>query len=251
MQVLTADLNVFTLASMLQAAESDRVTGGFRFQPEGDLVLHEGAVVDAVYGRLRGIDAALTLLMVKSEALVFEPFEVEARPPLMDTMALIIDGARLNDDWATLAPQVLTVREGLDTSEMPVPVRRALSALNGTRIVNEALDLYGIDLIEVIDDLLDLRENGDLIEAAPPRPERIKLGTATPAPVRQRTTVAPGAAAPAEDFFDLIDQSRTALRAKDYGRALDLLERAHAQRPDDRTVEQNIRRIRQLIDPSS
>lgn len=253
MQALSVDLQVFTLASMLQAAESDRVTGGFRFQPEGEMVLYEGAVVDAVYGRLSGLDAALTLLMVKSTALVFEAFEVEPRPALMDTMAMIIDGARLNDDWATLAPQVLSLREGVDTSDLPTPVRRALKALNGSRIVNEALDLYGIDIIEVIDDLLDLRENGDLIEVAAPRPERIKLGTATPAPVRKRSAAAPAApqTPSGEDFYDLLDDSRTALRSKDYGRALSLLERAQALQPNDRTVEQNIRRIRQLIEPST
>lgn len=244
MQALTADLNVFTLASMLQAAESDQATGAFQLRPEGSLVLHRGAVVDAVYGRLTGIEAALTLLMVRSTEAVFEPFEVAAKPTLIDTMALIIDGARLNDDWGTLAPQVLQLRDGVDIERFSSPVQRALKALNGNRVVNEALDLYAIDVIQVIDDLLDLRESGDLVEAAPPRPEAVKLGTATPAPARQRASVA----APAEtDFFKLVDDSRSALRNKDYATALGLLEQAQSLRPDDRTVDQNIRRIRQLI----
>ena len=33
MQALTADLKVFTLASVLQAAESDQVTGAFQLKP--------------------------------------------------------------------------------------------------------------------------------------------------------------------------------------------------------------------------
>src|SRR5690606_9948163 len=49
-----------------------------------------------------------------------------------------------------------------------------------------------------------------------------------------------------EDFYDLLDASRRALRQREYALALTLIERAAALRPDDRTVAQNLRRLRQL-----
>ena len=143
MQLLSADLRHITLGSLLQVAESDRLDGSFRFDPEGSLVLHKGGVTDAVHGRLKGIDAALTLLMVRSRSAVFEMFDTDDRPPIADTMALIIDGARLNDDWANLAPQVLGIRDGLDRSRLSRELASVVDHLDGTAIVNEAVKQAG------------------------------------------------------------------------------------------------------------
>jgi len=249
MQLLSADLRHITLGSLLQVAESDRLDGSFRFDPEGSLVLHKGGVTDAVHGRLKGIDAALTLLMVRSRSAVFEMFDTDDRPPIADTMALIIDGARLNDDWANLAPQVLGIRDGLDRSRLSRELASVVDHLDGTAIVNEAVKQAGVDIILVIDDLLALKEDGHLREVAPPRPERVETRSATPAPVARQVAVpaaAPSTPEPKVGFYDLLDLSRRSLRSKDYGEALALLERAQAIRPDDRTVVQNIRRIQEL-----
>lgn len=247
MQVLSADLRHLTLGSLLQLVESDQLSGSIRFEPEGSLVLRDGGVTDAVYGRLKGIDAALTLLMVRSHSAVVEVFETEARPAIVDTMALIIDGARLSDDWGNLAPQVLGVRDGFDASSLPGEVQAVVAQIDGKAIVNEAVKRAGVDIILVVDDLLALKEDGHLREVAPPRPERVETLSATPPPAPRQAMQAPRAAAEPElDFYDLLDLSRRALRSKDYGEALALLERAQALRPGDRMVLQNIRRIQQL-----
>ncbi len=251
MQLLSADLQYITLGSLLQVAESDQLNGSFRFEPEGSLVLRNGGVIDAVHGRLKGIDAALTLLMIRSRSAVFEMFDTDDKAPIADTMALIIDGARLNDDWGNLAPQVLGVRDGLDRASLSKELRAVVDHLDGSSIVNEAVKRAGVDIILVIDDLLALKEDGHVREVAPPRPDRVETHTATPAPVTRQVAVpakpqAPSAPEPELGFYDLLDLSRRSLRSKDYGEALALLKRAQAIRPDDRMVVQNIRRIQEL-----
>lgn len=244
MQALVADLTVFSLSSLLQAAESDQATGAFRFEPEGTLVLRDGKLVHATYRAMQGIDAALTLLLTTSTRMVFEPLDVDEAAPLIEMMALVIDGSRLSDDWVALAPQVLALREGSTLDDLHETPQRVVRLLDGSRIVHEAIELAGVDVITVIDDLIDLREAGSLVEVAPPRPERV------PQPGAPLPASTP-AAASEDRFDDLVDASRVALRAKAYERAIEFLEQASAVRPENRTVLQNIRRIQQMTADNS
>lgn len=241
--VLQAELGSLSLGSLLQLVESDGLSGAFRVEPEGSLVFRRGRLTGAVHGRLDGVDAALTLLMVKSTRVEFEMFEVDEAHPIADLMALIIDGARLNDDWGNLASRVLKARGGLDFQLLTRDVRAVVSLLDGQRVVDEAIYAADVDPIVVIDALLDMLRNGDLKEVAPPNPDRLRRQPATltppPAPLSSRGP---------EDFFEVVDASRVALRSKDYASAVRLLTIAHKLRPNDRAVAQNLRRIGQLIE---
>jgi len=245
-ELFSANLDRISLISLLQLAESEKLTGSFRVEPEGSILVHSGWVVGGVHGRLTGLDAVLTLLMVRSSRTSFEQHEVEALSPLIETMPLVLDGARLNDDWGNLSSRVLKPRASCPIAAQPDRVQQVLAALDGHRIVEEALTTSNIDIILVIDDLLDLWEGGQLEEVAEPQPKRVlqKTATRTPAPQRRTQHRAPDQPA---DFYELLDASRAALRSKNYAETQRLLLAAAALRPDDRNVKQNLRRLDQII----
>lgn len=237
MPALTADLTVVRLASVLQLLESEQLTARVEIAPTGWIAMTRGQVTAAAWNRLTGVDAVLTLLTLPHGACEVRPVDAPPAPAIADLMALMIDGARRYDDWAQLAPRVLAPQGSLP-ADLPDRVRGVLAAMDGSRIVDEAVRAASAEVVEVLDDLLDLLTRGMLVEAGPPRPDRLV-----------RMEPGPTEAPPqASDFYALVDASRAAVRSKDYAEAGRLLTEAAAQRPDDRTIAQNLRRIQQFLE---
>jgi len=249
--IAAIDLGAIDVASVLQLAESEGLSGALHIADLGTLELYNGEVVDASCRAMSGLDAALALLMEASGTGRLEQRDSEPRPVLMPAMALFIEGARLTDDWKQLAPRRLAA--DVDVDELHDRLSPLLPLLDGEHTVDEAVRAAGAERVEVLDALLDGVQAGILFDLAEPAPDRVQpVRAERPVNLAFASSAAPQPTIPVapqdsdEDFFDLLDASRRALRQREYDDALGLIERAHALRPDDRTVAQNLRRLRQL-----
>ncbi|MEL6343706.1 MAG: DUF4388 domain-containing protein [Myxococcota bacterium] len=229
--VLRGELGAIRIASLLQFAEMDRLTGRLSVGEDGVVHLYDGHPVAASHGALSGVDALLAMLPLESGAfLLNDDAPVESGEPLCALMALIMGGARLQDEWSRTAPMVLggNPERGWSPSD---PFEAAIvERLDGERTLAEAVAGVAHPFV-VLDGLLDAMERQDLIAVAPPNPERAAAALKPPS---------------ADEFYPLIDEARQRRKVGDLGGAESALRRALMIRPDDRTLQQNLRRIRQL-----
>lgn len=239
-EALRGDTCTFSLGTLLQAAESEGITGVIRFAPEVEVGLHAGAPVRARHHGLAGVEALLEMFLRPLPPFVVHVGAEPAAPPLGVTVGLVLDACRLQDDWARVAPLVLAAR---DATSLPAEVRAL--PLDGRQPVWAAVDAAGTSRARVIDPLLGGLEAGHLVEAAPPVAAPPETATA---PVQQPVTSHPSGPTPAHagDYDLALGLGRRLVREGRFGEARAAFEHALAVRPEDGVARQNLRRLAAL-----
>lgn len=226
--LVAGDLARVRLSSLIQFAELEGIEGVLA-AGEGELRFSGGALVGVQFGTLDGITALAELMLTPPPR-----FEIHARKvegtPIGSTLSVILEATRLVDDWQRLAPMVLEVIP----QDVPEDLQddRLLLQFDGRLTVAEVLLLDGRPRMDLVDIVAAGFEDAWLDEAAEPAPERVQL-VLEPPPTE-------------EDFYDLLDEARDAMKRKDYSGAWMKLKRALRARPNDRTVLQNLRRLEQI-----
>jgi hypothetical protein len=104
---LTGDLSRMPIIAVLQFLELSRQTGVLVIQAEGGMThqfqLCEGAVVGALSRHLRGRDAAMAILGLKSGRFAFGAREIPADLARMNVTPLIMESVRLEDELERLS----------------------------------------------------------------------------------------------------------------------------------------------------
>jgi predicted regulator of Ras-like GTPase activity (Roadblock/LC7/MglB family) len=95
-------LHGFSLPTFLQLLELERKTCGLRVRAngnEGRLAFHQGRLVDAQSGALRGREAAYEIVAWPEAEIRIEVAEVDGEGPLVESIAhILLDGCRLRDE---------------------------------------------------------------------------------------------------------------------------------------------------------
>ncbi len=228
-EALRGDLALARLASLLQLAETESWTGWLRL-PGGAIGLLDGLVVAATCGALAGRRAVQELFLARSGPFTLEIGPVSAREPLGGTVALVLEGVRLADEWERVAPLVLAPAPGIGAA--PGVGEGGLDAeLDGLRTVEEVVRSRGAPATSVVDDLLRRVEAGELVEVAPPRPARAQ------GPIVGEE---PG-------YFEALEAGRSHLRLGAYDAAAAAFRAALAARPGDRIAGQNLKRVLAIV----
>ncbi|MBX3220196.1 MAG: response regulator [Labilithrix sp.] len=202
-----------TVVDLLQTFEISRKSGSITFKSGarlGCVWFHDGKVIDAEVGALRGEEAVYRLL-VWSEA----DFEVDFGPldreDVVDvaTSALVMEGMRRADEWGRLVeqlPPLGTVFEVdherlLDRlSEIPDELNGILRLLDGRRSLAEVVDDSPFEDLSTLSTLSKLYFESLLVPSSAAAPERVvpasteETGAGAPAVVSFPTNTPPLAA---------------------------------------------------------
>lgn len=221
-ELFRGDLQDVGLNSLAQLAQAEALSGWIRVDGRGEVTLVRGRLTGAACGALRGVEALRELMFLREGRYVVLRGRPPAGEPLAGVVHASMDAYRLREEWSRLAGQAL---RRVDPRWRPSghPVDRLVAALDGRRGLAELVAELGVAVTVILDPLLDALERG-LVERAPP-------------PV-----VAPEPNEP-EHLGDLVDRARELARAGQLDAAERALQRALAQRPDDRVIQQNLKAL--------
>ena len=211
-EVARGDGRRLGLGSLLQLAEGEALSGRLSWG-EGSISFAQGAPVDARLRDLSGFAAVREMFLTPAPTFTLEQGEPPAGRPFADASTILLEGCRLQDEWARVAHLVLQKR-GDVAVDLPFD-GRTVEAL-----VAEAK----VPRYRVVDPILAAIDAGKL------------------AVVRVEAAVAPPESAPL-DFDDALDAARHAVREGRLAEARTHLEHALMLRPNDRVAAQNLRRI--------
>jgi hypothetical protein len=211
-EVARGDATVFGLSSLLGLLEAEAFSGRMVYG-SGVIAFARGAPVRAELGARSGVPALLELFLEPAGTFVIERADVAAGPPLGDPTALLLEGCRLQDEWARLAPIAV-----LPQGPLPPALQPLVALLDGRPLV-DAVAAAGLARAGGVDPLLAALEAGTLVETLPRRPT---LPT---------------------DFDAELDAARRAVREGRLDDARGHFQRALSARPDDRIARQNLRRL--------
>lgn len=224
---LRGQLPPFQLASLLQLIEADGLSGWLALAG-GRIGFHDGRVVAAVHGGFSGRLALSALLMDADGAFAFHDDDPpEAGASLGSAAWMVMEAAQLADEWQRIAAKIV-VSDGWTPDDPSVQL--LIPELDGDVTLSEARQLAGLPIAAVLSPVEAALAAGTLREARPPDPERASK-TVTPREL---------------SFFDLLDEGRSLIREQRYRAAEAAFRRALMLRPDDRTAQQNLRRVCEL-----
>jgi DNA-binding response OmpR family regulator len=199
------------VVDLLQTFDVSRKSGLLRItnrDQKAIVAFRDGAIVDAVLGRLRGVEAIYrTLVWNEGEFEVeFGPIDL---PDMMgaSTQALLMEGMRRVDEWTRLLEQLppLTSRLRIDSDEMrerlheiPDEVNRILRLFDGARSIMDVIDNSPFEDLSTLGTISKLYFEGILIPAAPA--EDGSVSRREPVHPTLRTMSQP---APTDEEFDL------------------------------------------------
>ena len=224
--VLTGVLGPIGLSSLLHLVEGDMLTGRLIW-PEGAIAFVRGQLVDVVSGGLSGLPGLRCAFTHERGAFSLTLDETIEGTPMGRMAPLIMDACRVADEWARLRTLRLAPRDP-GPWDAPALIQAVLPYLDGERPVAQAVGLAGAEPVVVTDGLLAFWESGALVERGEPvRAELLDVGQGM-------------------SLEALIDAGRDALRSRTYDQAILLFEAAARRDPDHRTIQQNLRRVREL-----
>jgi hypothetical protein len=215
-EIVRGDGRRVGLGSVLQLAEAESLTGRLTWGA-GSIAVSMGAPVDARLRELSGFAAVREMFLTPALTFALEQGETPAGRPFADASTILLEGCRLQDEWARVAPMVLRKR-----ADVPIDL-----PFDG-RTVEAMVDAAKIPRLHVVDAVLAAIEAGKLEVV------RMEAPLAAPADVEPATTLA---------FDDLLDVARQLVREGRLADARAQLENALRLRPNDRVAAQNLRRI--------
>ncbi|MCC6623628.1 MAG: DUF4388 domain-containing protein [Deltaproteobacteria bacterium] len=237
--VMEGDLRHVRLPSLLQLAEAELYTGRITLTPGGSVTLHDGAVVAAATDHgLVGLGGLMELFLASEGRFVVTLDPTIVGAPLAPTIAIIMDGCKLIDEWTQLASERYTAgpdaaRAHGGDAERLARVRPVLAAMARGATVAAAVASAGVSRASVVPDLLALVEAGLIV---PP-------DVLAPPPTDTSAPIAPTALLTDDDIDELASRGRAHIRSGDLDSAEQLLRMALERRPNDRVLAQNLRLI--------
>ncbi len=227
--VIEGDLKDLALSSLLQATHVDRSSGILRLEGGGELHIIDGEIVAAFTPKESGYAAVMSLLCRRHGRFSFTSGEPPPAAPLAPIMNLLLESARLDDEWQRVASLVVRL---VDRRRLP-PGDACIAALaewiDGRRTVAELAHFGVASTTEVIASIRSALECGAI------------------ARVRTDNRAHTQDVEVDRDFDELIDGARSKIRADDLEGAARLLHRALGRRPEDRIARQNLRRVSALL----
>lgn len=227
--VLSGDLTLVSLPSILQLVEAECITGLLTVDGGGEVGFFAGRPVSARWGSVSGVAALLDVFVHDAPAFTLRTHAVPNGQPLGAVLGLIMEGCRLADEWKRLAFQCFAVAHRARAVELGEVPRTLLPHLDGGTVFELAVQRAGLARSAVIDPMLALIDEGVVHEVTSPPPPARDHGPLTVA-----------------GFGEAMDRGRDALRGGAYTEAAAYFEAALALRPEDRVAAQNLRRVREL-----
>ncbi|MCB9664128.1 MAG: DUF4388 domain-containing protein [Alphaproteobacteria bacterium] len=243
-EVLSAVAPRVTLATVLQVADLEAVSGWIDVGGEGGVALVDGMVVDAWCGPWRAEDALFELFLAGGEVrIVLREAAVPDARPLGATSSLVLEGTRRADEWTRIGGMVLSLSARATMAAVPGRCEAVVDLLDGESPLFEVVAVAGLPRHVAAHGLAPLVSSGTLVGS----------GAVVPVPVAA-VPRAPDTGdehheddVDAPDFFDCLDRGRQALRGGDLAGSLRWFDRAVTLRPEDRVAAQNQRRVARLL----
>lgn len=242
--ILESDAKHVRLASLLQLVEIEMYTGRLSVDEAGFIMVRNGAVVGADADGIGGVEALNELFLHLEGRVRLELDETITGRPLAPTIALVMDGCRLIDEWLQLANERWAIAHAVQIDERLGAhlraMRPALLAMDRGATLEQAVVEVGTRRA------LATESFGALIEAGVVVPAKGRPLALVPAPEPEpeSTSAAEGLDVDANmDVDDLIAHARRLARANDIDRAERLLRAALERRPNDRVIAQNLRHL--------
>lgn len=230
-ELLRGQLGPIGLSSLLQLASTEGVSGTLSLGPSASVGLYEGAVVSARHGGARGLEALRMTFLLQVGVFVLTDDAPAERKSFGNSTGLILDGLRFSDEWAEHAALVLAVDPAVSWRPADTAAAEVIGLLQGQLTLAEVISISGHSPARVLDSLREGLRVGALYEAAPPDPKRVSFEDKPPTE---------------EEYFNLVDEGRTSLRAGELSRAEVAFRRALRARPEDGVARQNLRRVLEL-----
>lgn len=234
-ELLRGQLGPIRLASVLQLVEAELLTARV-VMDAGNVAFFRGKVISAHSGKLTGMLALYELFINETGEFSLKVEDIADAPAIGPMLALVIEGCRLADEWARIAPLVLRPVGQITTSNEGEAT--LLARLDGGRTVEQALRGAKTPIIDFV---LQACERG-LLHEVPPEGRPARAPTPAPAPTRERGPQSP--AAPI-DYDTCMDLGRRHTRESRWDLAVRAFEEALVARPSDRIALQNLRRAEQ------
>ena len=225
---IKGDLKDIALSSLLQAMHVDRSCGFLRLEGGGELHIIDGEIVAAFTPDEHGYPAVMSLLCRHHGRFAFVSGTPPPAGPLAPIMNLLLESARLDDEWQRIASLVVRL---VDRSRLP-PGDRCIESLvewiDGQRTVAELAHFGVASTTEIIVSIRSALDCGALA----------RVRNATSKAANEETD---------RNFDELIEDARGKIRADDLEGAARLLHQALGRRPEDRIARQNLRRVSALL----
>lgn len=217
------------MSSLLQAMHVDASCGFLYLEGGGELHIIDGEIVAASTAEESGYSAVMSLLCRRHGRFSFVSGTPKPAAPLAPIMNLLLESARLDDEWQRIASIVVRL---VDRDRLP-PGDRCIASLvewiDGRRTVAELSHFSSSSTTELIASLRSALDCGAI--------SRVRKNVRTAAVEEEDDC----------DFDELIDDARAKIRADDLEGAAKLLHRALGRRPEDRIARQNLRRVSALL----
>jgi len=228
--MIRGNLRDVALSSLLQAMHVDSVSGYLRVEGGGVLHIVDGEVVEASTAGAKGYDAVMSLLARRRGSFSFERATPAASAPLAPIMNLLLESARLDDEWRRVAGYVVrVVDETRLLSDVPC-LASLVQWIDGRRTIEELAHLSGDSTTDLV--------------------ASVRLGISRRVLARVRSAESEATQSESEpdrDYDELLACAREKIRDGDLEGASRCLHRALARRPEDRIARQNLRRVAALL----
>lgn len=232
--MIQGNLQDVALSSLLQAMHVDSVSGYLRVEGGGVLHIVDGEVVGASTAGAEGYEAVMSLLARRRGSFTFERGSPAGAEPLAPIMNLLLESARLDDEWRRVADYVVRVADRTRVPSDEPCLAALLQWVDGRRTIEEVAHLSGDSTTEIV--------------------ASVRVGIRGGVLARVRSAESAGSSRepePDKGFDDLIASARAKIRDGDLEGAARHLHRALARRPEDRIARQNLRRVASLLSSRS
>lgn len=224
-ELLLAPSGRLRLPTVLQALEMEGLSARVELSEGRSLLVDEGEVVAASHGAFSGVVAALELLLdAPGPVVAWEAEPVPGRRALLPLSSLLIEGARLADEWARMESSALEVPEAARV-RLPEALRGLADGPLRGRTLDAACKTIGLARVQVVDPVLALLEAGAVSLVAPAGPTR-------------------------GDYDEWLFEGRRQFRAGRHDLARDAFRNALFLRPADTVAACNLRRVEAMLGAS-
>ncbi len=155
-EVLIGDLAYVQLATVLQIMENEQLSGWVQTRI-GTVVIRGGLIVDVDVDGLPHVDGMMRLVDQEHGGFIVEAGTPPRQEPIGTVPAMLMQAARLKDEWERVRGLVLKV-EG----ELPEPIETVAGWLDGRRRLEDAVKLAALHLSQVVDPVSDALTAGSL-----------------------------------------------------------------------------------------
>lgn len=180
-EVLLGDLAYVQLGTVLQIMENEQLSGWVQTRA-GTVVVRGGMIVDIDADGLPIPDAMMKLLDQDQGGFIVEAGSPPKQEILGTVPALLMQAARLKDDWQRNRGLVLEVQGRLEGK-----LATAERWFDGRRSLDEVTAAAGLYISEVVDLVQDCLDQGQLVPRATARSQD-NQDTATERPLVHATT---------------------------------------------------------------